>query len=161
MSVENVSSLDVFNVFRDALYQYPPSPFIRYSFDNVLYFKLFPSQQWMKREKYKIEYKSVLCQIHSIAIFLLSRPIIFLASTSGVLYFSFWTKMTGPTIQYFYQAQQQSNTALRKAKADAVYWMKLSMKYFDILNDSLFEVLWTARGSTRKWRLNDNLNFFF
>lgn len=128
MSVENVSSIDVFNVFRDALYQYPPSPFIRYSFDNVLFVQASFPRQWMKREKYKIEYKSVLCQIHSIAIFLLSRSIIFLASTSGVLYFSFSTKMTGfrlPTNLNFYQAQQQNSTALSEMRAsvkvDAVY----------------------------------------
>lgn len=91
-------------------------------------FKLLFPRQWMKREKYKIEYKSVLCQIHSIAIFLLSRSAIFSASSSGVLYFSFLSKMTGfrlPTILHFYQAQQQNCTALTEAKAlvkvDAFY----------------------------------------
>lgn len=114
---EQLSSLSFtwrFHVF-EKRYQYPPFSFIRYSFDNV---HLFPASlpNNGSNEKYKIEYKSVLCQIHSNAIF-------FNSCSSGV--------------QYFSVEDVSLQTAYNEERADAVYWVKSSMKYFDILNDSL------------------------
>lgn len=115
--------------------------FIRYSFDNI--FVLPPSSSWTnERRKYKIEYKSVLCQFHSIAIFARLFPLKLLGSSPFLVSF-FLGHMTGSSC-----CRLQIQNA-RDGGASVVYWVKLSMKYFDNFNNSL--LLWADCAAVFFW----------
>lgn len=107
------------------------------------------------RTKYKIEYKSVLCQFHSIAIF--SARAFFSSQTLRELSLLRWIgSWWGRRLECSWLTAPQS-----WKKADVVYWVKLSMKYFVIFpNDSLFDTLGAACAADASFFLLPALHFF-